>query len=137
MKTALLASLGRYRDFGLLILRLGVGVLFVLHGYPKLIGGPERWAALGGAMGYLGITVLPVAWGLAAACAELFGGLLLILGLLFRPACLALLATMAVAATMHFSRGDGLSGASHALELACVFFGLLFVGPGRHSLDGQ
>ena len=123
--------LGRYRDFGLLVLRLGVGVMFLFHGWPKLMGGPVKWEALGTAMGYLGIHVIPVFWGLMAALSEFFGGVCLILGVVFRPACLLLLGTMAVAATMHLQRGDGLQVASHAIELGFVFFGLLFVGPGR------
>lgn len=123
--------LGRYRDFGLLVLRLGVGVMFLFHGWPKLMGGPVKWEALGTAMGYLGIHVIPVFWGLTAALSEFFGGVCLILGVVFRPACLLLLGTMAVAATMHLQRGDGLQVASHAIELGFVFFGLLFVGPGR------
>ncbi len=123
--------LGRYRDFGLLVLRLGVGVMFLFHGWPKLMGGPVKWEALGTAMGYLGVHVIPVFWGLMAALSEFFGGVCLILGVVFRPACLLLLGTMAVAATMHLQRGDGLQVASHAIELGFVFFGLLFVGPGR------
>ncbi|WP_369811116.1 DoxX family membrane protein [Hymenobacter mellowenesis] len=27
-------------DFGLLIIRVGIGLMFMLHGYPKLTGGP-------------------------------------------------------------------------------------------------
>jgi len=123
--------LGKYRDFGLLALRLGVGVMFLFHGWPKLIGGPDQWTALGGAVGYLGIHLFPMFWGLMAAVSELFGGVCLILGVVFRPACLLLVCTMAVAATMHFGRGDSLQTASHAIELGFVFFGLLFVGPGR------
>ena len=30
----------RYHDLGLLVLRVGLGVMFMLHGYPKLMGGP-------------------------------------------------------------------------------------------------
>ena len=123
--------LGRYRDFGLLVLRLGVGAMFLFHGWPKLMGGPVKWESLVTAMGYLGIHVIPVFWGLMAALSEFFGGACLILGVVFRPACLLLLGTMAVAATMHLQRGDGLQVASHAIELGFVFFGLLFVGPGR------
>lgn len=123
--------LDKYRDFGLLVLRLGVGGMFLFHGWPKLIGGPDKWTALGGAMGYLGVHAIPMFWGLMAAFSEFFGGVCLILGVVFRPACLLLVCTMAVAATMHFGRGDSLQTASHAIELGCVFFGLLFVGPGR------
>lgn len=125
--------LGKYRDFGLLALRLGVGVMFLFHGWPKLTGGPDKWAALGQSMGYLGIHVVPVFWGFMAAVSEFFGGACLILGVVFRPACLLLVCTMAVAATMHFGRGDSLQTASHAIELGFVFFGLLFIGPGRYG----
>ena len=42
---------------------------------------------------------------------------------------------MIVAALVHFSKGDGVNGASHAIELAIVFFGLIFIGPGKYSVD--
>jgi putative oxidoreductase len=42
---------------------------------------------------------------------------------------------MAVAATMHLGRGDGLKGAAHAIELGIVFVGLLVIGAGRYSVD--
>jgi len=131
----ILSSLGRYRDLGLLILRLGLGVMFVIHGGPKLMGGVEMWRQVGGAMGNLGITAFPVFWGFMAALAEAGGGVCLILGLAMRPACLFMAFTMAVAATHHFKAGDGLAGASHALELAIVFAALVLIGPGRFSLD--
>lgn len=123
--------LNRYRDFGLLGLRLGVGVMFLFHGWPKLIGGPDKWASLGQAVGYLGIHVVPVFWGLMAAVSEFLGGACLILGVVFRPACLMLLCVMIVATTMHLKQGDSMQVASHAIELGSVFFGLFFVGPGR------
>ncbi|BCR06950.1 quinol oxidase [Desulfuromonas versatilis] len=128
-------SLGKYRDFGLLLLRVGVGAMFLLHGGPKLLGGPERWEKLGAAMNYLGVYKFPVVWGALAGASEFFGGLCLILGLFFRPACLVLAFTMAVAANMHLGRGDGLQGASHAIEVGILFLSLVFIGPGRHSVD--
>ncbi len=128
-------SLGKYRDFGLLLLRVGVGAMFLFHGLPKLLGGPARWEKLGAAMGYLGIYAAPVVWGFLAGASEFFGGLCLILGLFFRPAALLLAITMAVAANMHLARGDGLQGASHAIEAGILFFSLIFIGPGRHSVD--
>jgi len=122
-------------DWGLLLLRLGLGAAFVAHGVPKLLGGPETWQALGGAMTNLGVHFAPAVWGLAAALSEAGGGLLLALGLLFRPACAALLATMGVALAMHFGKGDPFLVYSHALEDGMVFLGLLIAGPGRLSLD--
>ncbi len=126
--------LGRYRDFGLLVLRLGLGAMFIYHGAPKLMAGPDKWTSLGTALGHLGIHFLPMFWGLMAALSECLGGLCLALGLFFRPACLMMAVTMAVAANMHLALGDGLKTASHAIELGVVFFSLLFIGPGRFSL---
>ncbi len=39
----ILRSLDKYRDVGLLILRVGIGIMFMGHGLPKLIAGPEKW----------------------------------------------------------------------------------------------
>ncbi|KUG07665.1 DoxX family protein [Solirubrum puertoriconensis] len=125
----------RYADLGLLVLRVGLGVMFTIHGYPKLMGGPEKWVAVGDAMKHFGITVAPAAWGFAAAVAETIGGQLLALGLLFRVACVMLLLTMVVAAFSHIATGEGFGGYSHAVESGIVFLGLLFTGPGKFSAD--
>ena len=132
---AIFSRLGRYTNFGLLVLRIGLGAMMIVHGYPKLIGGPEKWTKIGAAIGNIGVHAYPTFWGFMAAIAEGLGGLLLILGLAFRPACLLLLFTMIVAAINHFTKGDTLATASHAVELGFVFFGLFFIGPGRYSLD--
>lgn len=124
-------------DHGLLLLRLGLGGMFLTHGWPKLAGGATKWAGLGKAMAQLGIDFWPTAWGFAAACSEFFGGLLFAVGLLFRPACAALVGTMVVAATMHLRGGDGLQGASHAIEAGLVFAAMILVGPGRYAIDAR
>jgi len=81
-------------DVALLLLRLGIGVSFVyVYGAAKLFGGPEQWTGLGQTMAVLGITFWPTFWGFMAALAEFGGGILLMLGLLFRPALVLLLGT--------------------------------------------
>ncbi|KLT64693.1 DoxX family protein [Pedobacter sp. BMA] len=132
---AILDTLGKYRNTGLLLLRLGIGVMFIIHGFPKLAGGPHGWTGLGGSMKVVGINFLPVFWGFMAAATETFGGFLLIVGLFFRPACILLVFTMIVAALVHFGKGDGLQGASHAIESGILFLSLIFIGPGKYSVD--
>jgi putative oxidoreductase len=132
----LLKFLGKYRDAGLLILRIGLGIMFCLHGLPKLHGGPAAWKALGHAMGVLGIHFFPVVWGFMAAVTECIGGILLILGFAYRPVCLLLTFTMIVASLKaHHDKADFQTNASRPIEMACVFFAMAFVGPGRFSID--
>lgn len=132
---AYLSNLNNYRNTGLLILRVGLGAMMIYHGYPKLIGGTHSWAGLGASAQYVGIKFWPVIWGFLAAVTETFGGFLLIIGLAFRPAALFLMINMVVAAATHFGQGDGLDGAAHAVELVFVFAGLIFIGPGKYSVD--
>ena len=54
-------------NFGILLFRLLIGSAFVLHGFPKLAGGPERWAKVGAAMSHFGVHFAPELWGLCAA----------------------------------------------------------------------
>ena len=133
----ILSGLDRYRDEGLLLLRVGIGLMFLYHGWPKVTGGVAVWTKLGASMKFLGIGFMPAFWGFMAAAAEFGGGLLLIAGLLFRPTCAMLVSTMAVAVAMKLGTGAGLSGAAHPLELGIVFLSLILIGPGRYSLDAR
>ncbi len=119
----------------LLLVRIGIGFMFMLHGVPKLLAGPELWQTLGGQMGLVGIHFAPVFWGFMAASAEGIGGLLLLLGLFTRPAAFLMAFTMMMATLTHFSKGDDINIASHAIELGIVFIGFLIAGAGRFSLD--
>lgn len=132
---AIFSALNKYSNFGLLVMRTGLGAMMIVHGLPKITGGPGKWEKIGGAMNYLGIHFFPAGWGFAAAAAEAIGGVLVVLGLAFRPACLLILITMIVAVTMHLSKGETLLESSHPVELAFAFFGMLFVGPGKYSAD--
>jgi len=132
---AYFSNLGNYKNFGLLIVRIGLGLMFIYHGFPKLAGGTKTWHELGTSTKYIGIHFLPVVWGLLAAVVETFGGFMLLIGLAFRPVCLLLIINLIVAALFLFGQGQGLEGAAHAIEDAIMFAGLLFIGPGRYSVD--
>lgn len=135
---AVFSTLGNYKNFGLLIIRIGLGIMFIYHGVPKLTGGVKTWEMLGHATSSVGIHFWPVVWGLLAALVEAVGGFLLIIGLAFRPVCLLLLIELIVAALMSFHQPGsegGIMAASHAIEDAIIFAGLLFLGPGKYSAD--
>lgn len=132
---ALFGTLGNYKNFGLLIIRVGLGIMFIFHGYPKLLGGVAMWEQLGSSTKYVGIHFLPAVWGFLCAATETFGGFLLVIGLAFRPVCFLLVINLVVAALSQFGQHEGLMGAAHAIEDAVMFAGLLFLGPGRYSVD--
>jgi len=127
----ILTNLTKYSDFGLLIIRVGLGVAFMIHGLPKLGGGPGAWDKLGGSLGL----PLPVVFGFLAAMSEFVGGLMLAGGVFFRVAVILLIGTMAGAVLYHVKAGDGFKGYGHALDLLIVLTGLLFTGPGKYSVD--
>jgi putative oxidoreductase len=134
------AFLSKNRDAGLLMLRLTLGAFFIwAHGWAKLAGGTETWQALGGAMKHFGITFWPTFWGFMATMAETVGIALIMIGLAFRPACIFVAITMAVAGLhtwhQHKNLSDALREASHAWELGILFFSLIFIGPGKYSVD--
>ena len=128
-------KLDRYCNEGLFILRLGIGIMFIFHGFPKLKAGPAVWGKIGGGLSAVGVNFAPTFMGFMAAISEFVGGILLILGLFTRPACFFLLSTMIVAVMMHLKNGDSFVKYSHAIESGILFFSLLFIGPGKFSLD--
>lgn len=130
-----LKFLGKYKDFGQLLSRLGIGFMYIcVHGFPKLMGGPETWVRLGKAMP--AIPHVPVVfWGFMAGWSEFFGGICLVLGLLFRPACVFLMMVMAVAAHKEYT--GVLFDAAWPLENGLFLLGLLFIGPGKYSIDAK
>lgn len=126
----------RNKDFGLLILRIGIGISFLfVHGWPKMMGGPALWEKLGGSMGNLGIDFAPIFWGFMAAAAEFGGGLLLIVGLFTRTSSAFLAFTMLVAAANHLSAMDPWGRVFHPIEMMVVFIALIFLGAGKYSID--
>jgi putative oxidoreductase len=128
-------SLTKYSDFGLLLLRIIIGSLYLwAHGWPKLAGGLAVWKRAGLDMKYVGITFWPTFWGCLMAFSQSVGVFLFILGLLFRPSCLLLFLTFLFASIVTY-RIHGILSAEHVLQLCTIFFALLFIGPGKYSVD--
>ena len=124
-------------DLILLLLRFGIGIMFMVHGFGKITGGPVNWVKLGQFMANMGIYFYPAWWGFLAAFAEFAGGFMMITGLFFRPALLMMFIHISIACLKHYKGGDTIESASHAIEMWFVFLCLLMSGPGKFSLDSK
>ncbi|HEO64369.1 MAG TPA: DoxX family protein [Spirochaetes bacterium] len=129
--------------FGLLVLRIALGVAFIVHGFPKLFGASNQLFI--GKLTAVGIPGGDIAVRLAGG-AQFLGGITLMIGFLVRPTALVLAFTMGVAVFMHIELTGGIADAftikafssySHALEDGIVFLALIFIGPGKYSLDSK
>ena len=127
-------------DLALLILRVALGVCFVIHGLGKLgIVGPGNMAGFTGWLGSLGLP-FPAVQARIAMLSELVGGALIAVGLLTRVAAVFCLVAMAVAAVIGHKGGGYLitnnpPGNEYALNLAILMLVLILIGPGHYSLD--
>src|ERR1044072_1579326 len=102
---AIFGGLTRYRDFGILVLRIALGAMMIWHGFPKLKGGPDMWNKIASSMSVFGVPNFPTFWGFMAGFAEAIGGLLFLIGFLFRPALLLMIFTMIVAVMQSYQPG--------------------------------
>jgi putative oxidoreductase len=127
-----------FPNFGLLLLRLWLGVEGFYHGGQKLFGlfdGP----GISGFAGWLGSMNVPApqASAVLAGLAEFGGGLLVALGLFTRPAALVFAINMLTAiALVHTGAFDNANqGLEFPMTLAVALLTLVFTGPGRLSVD--
>lgn len=117
-------------DAGLLVLRLGAGLLLAFaHGLGK-IPPSEGFIGATAEMGF----PLPALFAWAAALSEFAGGLLLAVGLATRPAAVFVAITMAVAAFIRHG-ADPIGEGEKALVFLVVAIALALAGPGRWSVD--
>ena len=107
----------RYRDYGLTILRVGIGIIFFAHGYTKITKMGIDGTA--GFMGHLGIPIPGIiAW--YVIIAETVGGIALILGIFTLPFGIALVIDMAGAIYYAKSSGGLLGPKGFELELSLL-----------------
>ena len=119
------------RDIGLLFFRIMIGGLMIVgHGYGKLMDATGEAPKFADPLGLgEGVSL----W--LAVGAEFFCGLLVIVGLATRLACVPLVITMVVAAFIVHG-ADPLGDKEMALVYGSSFVLLMLTGPGRLSLDG-
>ena len=123
------------RDLALLIARIGLGVVFIAHGWQKLVtNGVDGTAGFFASVG----VPLPTVSAWFATLVELVGGGLLVLGLAVPLAGLLLVADM-IGAWLFVHRGSGVFVADGGWELVLALgvgsLVLAAVGAGRYSID--
>ena len=127
-----LTKLTRYADFGLLLMRVGLGVAFMLHGWPKISGGTSMWHGIGSSLGL----PAPVVFGFLAAISEFVGGLMLVLGWKTRLAATAIAYSQVVAVNKVHAQQGFFGGYEYNAALIGGAGALALTGPGKLSLDG-
>ena len=124
--------LNALQPFGLAVLRLSLAVIFFSHGYPKIAHtatGMQTFFVEHGLPGYFVYV---------SGVLEVFGAMLLVLGLFTRGAALLLAVEMGVAIWKVHSGGGYLAVHNYEFPLAVLAasFALATVGAGSLSLDG-
>ncbi|MCC5912921.1 MAG: DoxX family protein [Balneolaceae bacterium] len=124
-------SLSKYHDLAPLLLRIGVGLIFIFAGWGKLTG-------IEGTQDFFGNIGIPMA-GLMAwvvALVEFVGGLMVLFGAWARIPNL-LLAVIMVVALLTTKMGEGFGAARLDLMLLFATLALAIIGSGKYSVDGM
>jgi putative oxidoreductase len=115
------------------LLRVVAGLALVTHGAGKIVnpfGAIEMVEGLGFYPGAF--------WSPLLSATEFFGGILLALGLLTRPAAAATTFVLLVTVWFHWiTMGQGYSGAEKSILWAAILFFFLIRGGNRHSVDAK
>ena len=125
-------------NWGLLFIRLGVGIVFLIHGYPKI---SNRWGDIKGSRQSLTESIrrlgfpFPYQFATLVGILEFFGGMLLVVGLGTRWAALGILPVMLVASGRNIIQKGFLDSGDFPFSLLMTLLGLILLGGGSISLD--
>ena len=125
-------------DWGLLFIRLGVGIVFLIHGFPKI---SNRWGDIKGSHKSLTESIrrlgfpFPYQFALSVGILEFFGGMMLIVGFGTRWAALGILPIMLVASGRNIIQKGFLDSGDFPFSLLTTLLGLILLGGGSISLD--
>lgn len=123
-------ALKPYQDYVPLLLRIAVGLVFIIAGWGKLTG-------IDGTIGFFDNIGIPIpafsAW--LVAIVEFFGGIMVLLGLYTRIPAILLAIIMVVAIfTVKLGAGWGGDGWTYDFLLFIMCISLLFTGDGKASV---
>jgi putative oxidoreductase len=125
-------SFDKLRPLALLLLRWGLGIIFIYHGYPKLFTQTQQAMQGFPRMGF------PTYFVYIAGVFEFFGGLSLLVGFATRISALLLAGEMAIAIwKVHLPQAGPMAVSNYQLPLALAAgaFALVATGAGLLSID--
>ncbi len=131
----MLKFLGKYRETGLLLLRVSIGLIFILICGPVLLSGQHSWAQFGSTMRALNFHAHLAWWGFAGALAGFVGGVLMVFGLFFRLGILFAFLITLVEIVAVFGSRSSFQTRLLPIEMAIMLVSLSFIGPGKYSVD--
>jgi putative oxidoreductase len=129
-------GLAEFSDWGLLALRLAVGVIFLVHGLPKLRGSKAMAEAMAGKPNPGMATIV-----LLQGAVETTGGLLLALGVLTQLVAIAIIVIMVGAITLKLTQwktgfmSQSTTGWEFDLVLLAAAILFLLGGPGDLAIQ--
>lgn len=126
---------GNLSEFAETLLRVVAGLALVTHGFPKIMNplGPV------GLVEKVGIFPgPPELWAVLLSLTEFFGGVLIAIGLLTRPAAFAAMFALLVTVYFHWIlMSEGYGGAEKSIIWATVMFYFVIRGANSHSVDAR
>ena len=126
----------RKMNFGMLFMRLGLAAVLLIHALPKLFDGTAAWKKFWMSLEFESIGLPGAMMGFAILLIETIGALSLLCGYFFRVACtlLSFLYGLYFFGYLYYKSGY-VTLTLWSLGLAVVFFGLIYVGPGRYAVS--
>ena len=112
-----------YVNFGILVLRLALGISMVYHGYVKFLSGASGLYKVGAMLGSLGLPGYFEVFGAFAAICEFIGGMLVVFGLFTRFGALLLAGVL-------FTW-------DYPSQMGFAALAIFFMGGGRYSVDAS
>ena len=138
--TLLLWTSSDLLNIATLVLRIFIGICFVIHGLGKLgVVGTGNMAGFEGWLGSLNLP-FPKLQARLAMLSEIIGGVLMTIGLFTRVGAFLCFCTMIVAALIGHRGGGYLitnnpPGNEYTVNLSAVLLVIILLGPGLYSLD--
>ena len=129
----LLRSKATYVNFGILVLRLALGISMAYHGYLKFLSGAEGLYKVGSMLAPLGVSGSYELLGTFAAFSELLGGTLVALGLFTRLGSLLLVGVLFTATMLYVDAG--FFSWDYPSQMGFTALAIFFMGGGRYSVD--